>query len=168
MTETEFATKGGFRQAIQRICQVMGKKVSEVPELNKHWQTAVKKVLNGKKVSDYSKNVVNKKLYPRARRLFWELVRRDRQGAAVKLLRDSGFEFKSKKGAPLAVLGPQGKKRNSCGLITNQERRVSLDHIQEKAQGNNWQKALDANNLEFMFQNANAHKEIVQVRHKMR
>lgn len=165
MSEKEMATKGGFQVAIQRIGQVMGKKVSEVDVLKKHWETAVKSVLKGKKVTDYSKDVVNKKLYPAARRAFWKLVRNDKE--AVALLKDAGFEFKSKRGAPLAVLGPAGKDK-SRGKISKQERRVSLDHIEEKAQGENWKKALDADNLEFMFQNANSEKEIVQVRHKMR
>jgi hypothetical protein len=61
-----------------------------------------------------------------------------------------------------------GKKANERGGLTDQERRISLDHILEKAQGDNWKKALDADNLELMFQNANAWKEIVQVKFGMR
>jgi hypothetical protein len=93
-------------------------------------------------------------------------VRRDEK--AVQFLKERGFVFKGKSGAPLADLGPEGKKTTSRGKLTAQERRVSLDHIQEKAQGENWKKALDADNLELMFQNANAWKEIVQVKFGMR
>lgn len=165
MTQRESASKGGLKMALERVGAVMGKKVSEVDLLKKHWETAKTAVLKGKAVEDYSKDTVNKKLYPAARRMFWQLVRKD--PAAVAFLNEKGFEFKSKRGAPLAVLGPVGKN-TSKGKITNQERRVSLDHIDEKAQGENWKKALDADNLEFMFQNANSNKETVQVRHKMR
>jgi hypothetical protein len=45
------------------------------------------------------------------------------------------------------------------------EVRISLDHIEEKAQGNNWQLALDADNLEFTFAGPNSDREIVQMRH---
>jgi hypothetical protein len=71
-------------------------------------------------------------------------------------------------GAAMAVLGPQGQSTTERGNITNQERRISLDHVEEKAQGDNWKKALDADNLELMFQNANSWKEIVQVKFGMR
>ena len=65
-------------------------------------------------------------------------------------------------------MGPQGSAATERGNITNQERRISLDHINEKAQGDNWKQALDAYNLELMLQNANSWKEIVQVKFRMR
>ena len=68
----------------------------------------------------------------------------------------------------MAVMGPQGSAATERGNITNQERRISLDHIKEKAQGDNWKQALDADNLELMLQNANSWKEIVQVKFRMR
>ena len=88
--------------------------------------------------------------------------------SAVDFLKKHGFEFEGDRGAAMAVLGPQGTATTERGNITNQERRISLDHIEEKAQGENWKKALDADNLELMFQNANSWKEIVQVKFGMR
>jgi len=68
----------------------------------------------------------------------------------------------------LAELGPEGQKKTFRGNVTNQERRISLDHSFEKAQGDNYLLALEGDNLELMFQNANSYREIVQMRHGMR
>lgn len=46
-----------------------------------------------------------------------------------------------------------------------QETRISLDHVLEKAQGDNWQYALDADNLKMEFHNPNSNRETVQMRH---
>lgn len=165
MTEQELAGKGGFQQALMRLGNLMGKRVSDVPVLKKHWDAAVTDVLKGKPVTDYSRETVNGELYPKVNRAFWKRVARDPE--AVAFLNENGFSIGRKGGAPLADLGPTGKGKTK-GTITDQERRVSLDHVDEKAQGDNWQKALDPDNLEFMFQNANSEKEIVQVRHKLR
>jgi hypothetical protein len=37
--------------------------------------------------------------------------------------------------------------------------------VEEKAQGNNWQKALDANNLQMEFARPNTERENKQMRH---
>jgi hypothetical protein len=105
-------------------------------------------------------------MYKTAQRKFWENVRKD--PAAVEFLKNHGFEFEGDSGAAMATLGPQGQAGTERGHITSQERRISLDHIDEKAQGENWKRALDADNLELMFQNANSWKEIVQVKFDMR
>ena len=167
MTDAELKDlgKGGFKRALERIGRVMGKKISKIDELKEHWEAARSEVLKGKQVTDYSREEVIA-MYKTARRKFWENVRKD--PAAVEFLKAQGFEFEGESGAALAVLGSQGKAPNERGAITNQERRISLDHIDEKAQGENWKRALDAENLELMFQNANSWKEIVQVKFGMR
>ena len=167
MTEDELKElgKGGYKNAMDRINKVMGKKISDVPELKKHWDAARKDVLKGKEPTDYSRDTVIG-MYKDAQKKFWENVRKD--PGAVDFLKKQGFEFEGDRGAAMATLGPQGKQTTERGNITNQERRISLDHIQEKAQGDNWKMALDAENLELMFQNANSWKEIVQVKFGMR
>lgn len=167
MTEAEIKElgKGGYKKAMDRINSVMGKKISDIPELKKHWDDAREEVLKGKEVTDYKPAVVIDK-YKDAQRKFWEKIRKD--PAAVEFLKKNGFELEGDRGAAVAVLGPQGKLTTERGNVTNQERRISLDHIVEKAQGDNWKKALDADNLELMFQNANSWKEIVQVKFGMR
>ncbi len=167
MTEAEIkelGTAGGYKKAMERINKVMGRKISDIDELKGHWEAARKDVLKGKEVTDYKKDTVIE-MYHTARRKFWENVKKD--PAAVEFLKTQGFEMEGN-GAPLAVLGPRGAETTQRGNVTNQERRISLDHIEEKAQAENWEKALDADNLELMFQNANSWKEIVQVKFGMR
>jgi hypothetical protein len=167
MTEAELKElgKGGYKNALDRMNNVMGKKISDIPELKKHWDTARTEVLKGKDPTDYPRETVIG-MYKEAQRKFWEKVRQD--PGAVEFLKQHGFELEGERGAAMAVLGPQGQMPTERGNITNQERRISLDHIEEKAQGENWRKALDADNLELMFQNANSWKEIVQVKFGMR
>jgi hypothetical protein len=167
MTEAELKElgKGGYKKALDRMNKVMGKKISDIPDLKKHWDAARADVLKGKEVTDYSRETVIG-MYRDAQRKFWENVRQD--SSAVEFLKKHGFEFEGDRGAAMAALGPQGKAPTERGNITNQERRISLDHIEEKAQGDNWKKALDGDNLELMFQNANSWKEIVQVKFGMR
>ncbi len=168
MTEAEMKEigKGGYKKAMDRINAVMGKKISDIDALKGHWEAAKKDVLNGKEITDLGRETAIGK-YKDAQRKFWEKVRKD--PAAVDFLKKQGFEFEGNSGAPLAVLGPNGKATDpNRGNITNQERRISLDHIDEKAQGDNWKKALNGDNLELMFQNANSMKEIVQVKFRMR
>lgn len=164
MTDQERSTKGGLKIAIERIKSIISKKISDVDVLSKHWDDVKKTLMNGRTAKEIGKKGMIE-LYEKAREMFWRRVRNDKD--AVAFLEAAGFKFENE-GAPMAVLGSEGKKANKQGVITDQERRISLDHILEKAQGENWEKALDADNLEMMFQNANSWKEIVQVKHKMR
>ena len=166
MTETELGKlgQGGYREAMDRISQVMGKKISDIAELKSHWDDIRKRLMGGKTADEIGRDGMLK-LYKKAQRAFWKRVRQD--PAAVLFLEKHGFELAGKGGAPLAKLGPKGQE-STGGKLTRQERRVSLDHIEEKAQGDNWKKSLDGDNLELMFQNANSWKEIVQVKFGMR
>lgn len=164
-TEAELRdAKTGFSKAMDRIGKVMGRKISDIPELRAAWDSAVADVLGKRKIGKLSKAEMLE-AYAKARKKFWDHVRADPK--AKQFLKDHGFELPGESGAALAVLGPKGKETNR-GKITDQERRISLDHIEEKAQGENWQKALDADNLELMFHNANSWKEIVQMKFGMR
>ena len=49
-----------------------------------------------------------------------------------------------------------------------QERRLSLDHNLEKALGENYHRALDADNLTFALHNPNSNRETVQVKFGLR
>jgi hypothetical protein len=167
MTDAELKElgNGGYKKAMDRINVVMGKKISDIPELKQHWDSARADLLKGKPVTDYDRDTLIG-MYKDGQRKFWANVRKDPK--AVEFLKKQGFEFEGDSGAPLAVLGSKGREATTRGNVTNQERRISLDHIEEKAQGTNWQKALDGDNLELMFQNANSWKEIVQVKFGMR
>ncbi len=156
--------KGGFKKAMERINNVMGKKISDIDILKGHWEAVKKDLMGGKTAEQLGRDKMIE-LYASARGKFWDRVRKD--PAAVDFLKKYGFGFEND-GAPMAILGPKGKETTNVGNLTDQERRISLDHIVEKAQGDNWKKALDADNLEFMFQNANSWKEIVQVKFDMR
>jgi len=166
MTDAELkAGRSGHKSATERIHKVMGRKISDIPELKALWDDVKTKMMGGKTAEQLGREKMLE-LYPKARRAFWEIVRRDPNTAAF--LKQHGLELKGKSGAPVAELGPKGKETTIRGNLTDQERRVSLDHIKEKAQGENWKNALDGDNLELMFQNANSWKEIVQVKFKMR
>jgi hypothetical protein len=78
--------------------------------------------------------------------------------AARKLFEDAGFEFPTgRTTAPILRGIPEG--------MSAQEFRISLDHILEKAIGDNWMRALDADNLRMEFQNPNSYREAIQARH---
>jgi hypothetical protein len=167
MTEAELKGlgKGGYKKTTDRINQVMGKKISDMLELAPHWEKAAREAMGNKTPEELGREKMIK-LYKSTQRKFWSNVRQD--PAAVAFLKQHGFVFEGKSGAALAELGPLGKQPTKRGTITDQERRISLDHIAEKAQGENWKKSLAADNLELMFQNANSWKEIVQVKFGMR
>ena len=97
-----------------------------------------------------------RELYEKARVRFWREVRDD--AVARRQFEDAGFDFPPSRGsAPML--------RDVRPDVPDQEIRISLDHVSELAQGQNWRRALDADNLEFEFQMPNTFREIVQMRH---
>jgi len=54
---------------------------------------------------------------------------------------------------------------NENAKIPDVEKRISLDHVEEKGQGAGWQKALDAANLKMEFARPNTERENKQMRH---
>ncbi len=140
------------RQAVARVRTVIGKKVSDLPELSRHWDAARAEVLRSNTLTDANKTI----LYDKTRDAFWRNVRRD--PAATKILTDAGFVLPSRN-TTAPVLGGVDPS------IPEQETRISLDHIAEKAQGDNWRKALDADNLRLEFAQPNTEREVKQARH---
>lgn len=140
------------KDAVDRVKTVIGTKISDVPELNAAWEDAKQSVLSRNTLT--SKNYGN--LYDATRNAFWRRVAGDPK--ALKILNDAGFGFTGGKGSAPRLLGT-GKDLKSA------ETKVSLDHIEEKAQGNNWTKALDADNLNMEFAMPNSYREIIQARH---
>jgi hypothetical protein len=141
-------------QAMARVRTVIGKKISDHPLLEALWNKARAKVLSKETLTD--QNYLE--LYEKTRKAFWRLVRRKENAAARKLLEDAGFGLGGgKSSAPLL--------KDVSPDIPDAEARISLDHVEEKGQGDNWQKALDADNLRFEFGMPNTTREIKQMRH---
>ena len=140
------------REAVARVRTVVGKKLSDIPQLAQHWNDARAQILKNNTLTAANKT----ELYEKTRELFYQNVRQD--PAAVKVFTDAGFRLPpGKTTAPvLAGVGPN---------IPVQETRISLDHIVEKARGRNWQKALDADNLRLEFERPNSQREVIQSRH---
>jgi hypothetical protein len=139
-------------QAVARVRRVIGKKLSDYPLLNKLWNEARDSVLKKDKLSKDN----YEDLFNRTREAFYRRVRKDAN--AKKLFEEAGFELpKGESTAPKL----SGVKSD----IPVEETRISLDHIQEKAQADNWKKALDADNLKIEFARPNTEREIKQMRH---
>lgn len=150
MTPAEAAGQGGLQQALTRLGNLMGKTVAEIPVLKQHWDAAVAAALKDKSIGDLTP-ADRAKLRSKVTRKFWQLVARD--PSAVAFLQQNGFTIGKKGAAPLAELGPVGKgKTRGKGAIREQDRRVSL----ESRQGDDSQRALDADQVEFMFRGAGA------------
>jgi len=158
-----------FTAAWLRMKKVIGRRIDQTP-VAEAWQRAREHVLGDTPIDQFTKEQVNRKdgLYDQVRAQLWIELRKPEFAEARRWFEAQGFEFTGKSGAPVAKLGPQGVQATERGQISKQEQRVSLDHVAEKAQGANWLKALDADNLKFSFQNANAEREISQRRHRLR
>ncbi len=90
-----------------------------------------------------------------------ELTHVVQQGAAAPMachFTDAGFVF-----PPGPTTAPLLSTTGATRPVT--ETRVSLDHLAEKAIGNNWTKALDADNLQMEFAMPNTYREITPTRH---
>ena len=101
-----------------------------------------------------------RKLYKRAQPLLWGRVagKTPRGLAARKALAAAGFETTPGKTRAPLLEGTESRLRK-------EEIRISLDHVEEKAIGDNWQKTLDADNLRFEMEMPNKERENSQQRH---
>lgn len=144
------------RQAVARVQGVIGKRISDFPLLEKMWNEARISAQTSESLSadNYGK------LYDRTRNGFWRRVTaRTPEGAAARAILDA------------AGLAPAAGKRGAAQLagvdpsIKRAEITVSLDHAREKAIGDNWRFALDADNLVFEFAMPNTNRENIQMRH---
>jgi hypothetical protein len=141
--------------ALARVRSVIGRKLSDFPALQKAWNDARASVLRNNTLRpDNAEELFNK-----TREAFMRRVRNEKAyPGASKLFRDAGFELPQAR-STMPVLA------NVDPAIPRRETQVSLDHIEEKAQGTGWQKALDANNLRIEFAGPNTEREIKQMRH---
>jgi hypothetical protein len=139
-------------QALNRVRSVVGQRISDVPSVRGAWERARSQVLEQNELtsSNYSE------LYDATRRRFWQEVRND--PGAMRAFTDAGFTFPEN-----STTAPLLNTANPDLAAT--EIRVSLDHIQEKAIGENWRLALDADNLRMEFAMPNTYREIIQARH---
>ncbi|MEO1050806.1 MAG: DUF4157 domain-containing protein [Bacteroidota bacterium] len=140
------------RMAVARIRQVIGHTLMENPAVRAAWEAAKSRTLSRHQLiaSNYET------LYNTTRGRFWLEVRRSPE--ARRYFEEAGFIFSGgERSAPL--LG------GVASSIRRTEIRISLDHIREKAIGNNWQYALDADNLQMEFAMPNTYREIIQSRH---
>lgn len=89
------------------------------------------------------------------RREFWRNVR-GHPGAGAHF-RQAGFVFPPGEAtAPLL---------STSAEVSATEIRVSLNHIVDRAIGDNWRRALDADNLRMELSMPNTYREIIQARH---
>lgn len=142
-------------QALARIKRVIFKKISDTP-LGRVWEQARREVVGNRSLESATRQEMLG-LYDKVRNRFWDLAGKD--PGATRFLADAGFEFGSGRAPLLKVNDP---------AIPIQERRISLDHNLEKALGENYKKAIDADNLTFEFHNPNSNRETVQVKFGLR
>jgi hypothetical protein len=144
------------RGAVARVRAVIGKKISDIPELAKLWNDARASILSRRSLT--ADNYAD--LYDATRDAFWRRVggKTPEAAAARKILQDAGFNANhGQKTAPtLAGTDPKLKRAETT---------ISLDHEDEKAIGDNWKKALDPDNLQMRFAMPNTDREIRQARH---
>jgi hypothetical protein len=139
------------RDALARVRRVIGVRLDEIDSVRRCWNRARTQVLERYTLT--SSNYAD--LYDRTRRIFWSNVRDDTE--AAQYFRNAGFEWVGGEGtAPLL---------QTDAAVSATEIRVSLDHITEKAIGDNWTKTLDAENLRMEFAMPNTYREIIQARH---
>lgn len=157
---------------VSRVGQLLGRRIDEITGLEEAWKAARDHVLNGRAISEISRDEMlglgpfeNRGLYARAQQHFWRNVRED--NTAKEWLNSLGFELRAdSSGAAHISLTSTGSLTDESGqALSDIDTRVTLGHIQEKAQGENWRQALDAHNLRFELHHANTDQEIRQMRH---
>jgi hypothetical protein len=146
-----------LREAASRIERVIGQRISDT-RLAPAWQRARDNVLRGRSVDSLGREGAIR-AYGAVRDQFWQLVRTPEFAEGFEFLDEAGFALTDAPAPLLRVLSAD---------IPVQEIRISLDHAFEKAIGENWRRALDADNLIFEFHNPNSFREIIQRRHRLR
>jgi hypothetical protein len=157
-------TGESFRMALDRVRTVIGTKISNHPVVRDVWNAALQKTLNGRPLESITRDEMlgkgeyeGKGLYDRTRDQFWKDVREN--AAARAVFENAGLKFGDQPAPNLEV---------TVNDVPGNEIKVSLDHVEEKAQGENWKKAVSADNLQFEFLSPNSFREAVQVRLKLR
>jgi hypothetical protein len=127
------------RELIAKTRNVLGKTIADAPEpVAEAWQKARRAVLGARGPLTRANY---KTLYGEAQRKFWKNVRAD--DTAAQWFKDNGFSFKTtKSGAPALDIEHTARSRKEFS--------IELDHKLPKGTGDNWAKALDADNLQFL------------------
>jgi len=157
-TDASVPTRPGEtgRQAAARVGTVIGKKISDIPVLAKLWEDARTSILSRRTLT--ASNYAD--LYDATRNAFWSRVggKTPEAIAARQILKDAGFSVVPGEGTAPRLDGADPKLKRA-------ETTISLDHKEEKAIGDNWKKALDADNLQMEFAMPNTDRENRQARH---
>ena len=155
-------------EAVARVRTVIGKTISDIPELARIWSDVKAQILS--KTPLTRENMPT--LYKRAQQMLWDrvagvtpqgsaarkaLALADSKAAQAKLA-EAGFGLR--KGSKAPVL------EGTDPRLRVEEMRISLDHKDEKAIDDNWQKALDAENLQLEIEMVNKERENTQQRHE--
>ena len=154
-------------EALQRVRRVIGRRIDATP-LGEVWDRARARVV-GNRLLDNASRQEMLDLYDQVRDEFWVQARADPD--AMSFLAEAGFQFPATGKAPLLRVTdppPGAVGLPSAADVPVQERRISLDHNLEKALGENYRKAIDADNLTFEFHNPNSNRETVQVKFGLR
>lgn len=140
-------------QAVTRIRTVVGRRISDTPLLPV-WNAVVTRLTGGAAPRDLGRGRMLQ-LYATAQGQFWIAVAQDHD--LVQYLNDAGIAFEPNSRAPLVQV-------NDPAAVSWTERKITLDHLREKAIGDNWEHALDPTNLELQPQGANQYREAKQAR----
>jgi hypothetical protein len=140
-------------QAVSRVRTVLGRRISDTPFVAV-WNAVVDRLTHGMTPAALGRDRVLA-IYARAQGQFWEAVAQDAE--LVRYLRDAGIDFEPGHIAPLVQV-------NDTVAIPWYERKLNLDHLREKAIGDNFLLALDPTNLAFEAQGANQYREAKQAR----
>jgi hypothetical protein len=140
-------------QAASRVRTVLGRRISDTPFVSV-WNAVVDRLTHGMTPAALGRDRVLS-IYARAQGAFWEAVAQDAE--LVRYLHDAGIAFEPGHVAPLVQV-------NDPVAIPWYERKLNLDHLREKAIGDNYLLALDPTNLAFESQGANQYREAKQAR----
>jgi hypothetical protein len=124
-------------ELVRKTQNVLGKSIAEAPKaVHEAWEAAAAAAKAELTATNYSE------LYKAAQREFWRNVRKD--PAAMAWFEKNGFNFTTTKTGAPAVAIPH------TGRTARKELAIELDHMLPKGTGENWRKALDADNLQFL------------------
>ena len=126
-------------ELLRKTQNVLGKRIADAPAaVVQAWTTAVTDV---KRLRGELTAANYRELYAEAQKRFWANVR---DGAGAEWFTSNGFNFTTTKtGAPAVAIEHSGR-------TARKELAIELDHMLPKGSGDNWTKALDADNLQFL------------------
>ncbi|NVH74223.1 DUF4157 domain-containing protein [Paraburkholderia sp. JPY432] len=152
--EKDLEGKHPHVEAARRAKNVIGRTMTDHAVLNDIWNESAQAAQGKTPLTAQNKT----ELYNEARAEFWKRVREDsaRGQQARAIFEQAGFEFPDgKTGAPLLKVKDPAK-------FSDDQRRVSLDHVSEKSDFP--ELSLSGHNLHFELQRPNSARETLQMR----